>query len=83
MDEFGNLITNIPATQLRSQSVRVVVGEADAEPVRWVRTYSDAGAGELVVLTSSDGFVEFAVVNGNAARRLGAGVGTAVELHLE
>lgn len=80
VDEFGNLITNIPAAHVRSPSVRVSLGGADPHPVRWVRTYADAPPEELVALASSDGFVELAVVNGSAARRLGAGVGTPVEL---
>jgi S-adenosylmethionine hydrolase len=48
--------------------------------VRWVRTYSDAGPGELVCLFSSDGLFEIAVVQGNAAKRLNATVGMAIEL---
>jgi S-adenosylmethionine hydrolase len=83
VDGFGNLITNIPAAHVRSPSVRVSVGGADQYPVRCVRTYSDAPPGELVALASSDGFVEIAEVNGSAARRLRADVGTAVELHFE
>ena len=81
VDEFGNLITNIPAAQLKSHALRVSVGGAETLVARWVRTYSDAAQGEVVSLASSDGFVEVAVVNGSAASRLGAGVGSAVELH--
>ena len=79
-DDFGNLITNIPACKLKCLPVRVSVGDAKPLALRWVRTYSDAAAGELVCLFSSDGFVEIAEVNGNAARRLGVGAGDAVEL---
>jgi S-adenosylmethionine hydrolase len=82
IDEFGNLITNVPAALVPSRPNRVALGGTAPHPVRWVRTYSDAPPGELVALASSDGFVEFAVVNGSAARRLGAEVGTPVELHL-
>jgi hypothetical protein len=46
----------------------------------WVRTYSDATAGELVSLFSSDGFFEIAVVNGNAAMGLNAAVGMKAEV---
>ena len=35
------------------------------------------------MLVSSDGFFEIAVVNGSAARQLGAEAGSAVELLLE
>jgi S-adenosylmethionine hydrolase len=82
VDEFGNLITNIPAAHVRSPSVRVSLGGTEPHPVRWVRTYADAAEGELVALASSDGFVEVAVVNGSAAARLETARGAAVELHL-
>lgn len=82
-DDFGNLITNIPACRLKSLPVKVSVGGSPAEYLRWVRTYADAGPGELVCLFSSDGFFEVAEVNGNAARRLGVESGAAVELEWE
>jgi S-adenosylmethionine hydrolase len=81
VDEFGNLITNIPAELIRSSPFQLALDCMDPYQVRWVRTYADAGPGELVSLVSSDGYLEIAVVNGNAARRFGAGVGTAIELH--
>jgi S-adenosylmethionine hydrolase len=81
VDEFGNLITNIPSAGVTALPVRVAVGGSDPHPLRWVRTYADAPPGELVSLFSSDGFFEVAVVNGSAARRLAADVGTPVELH--
>jgi S-adenosylmethionine hydrolase len=86
VDDFGNLITNIPACKLKCLPVTVSVGgDDDAKPLalRWVRTYSDATAGELVCLFSSDGFFEIAEVNGSAARRLGANTGAAVEVEWE
>jgi S-adenosylmethionine hydrolase len=79
VDDFGNLITNIPATAVAQRPERVVLGER-AWSIRWVRTYAEAEAGELVALTSSDGFFEIAVVNGNAAQRLNAAIGATVEL---
>ena len=83
VDEFGNLITNIPASELSSLPVRVSIEGSRREVVRWVRTYSEAPAGELVSLFSSDGFFEIAEVNGNAARRLGVASGSVVELEWE
>ena len=79
-DDFGNLITNIPACKLKSLPMKVSVGGQPLGLLRWVRTYAEAGLGELVCLFSSDGFFEVAEVNGSAARRLGAGAGTEVEL---
>ncbi|HSQ55311.1 MAG TPA: SAM hydroxide adenosyltransferase, partial [Gemmata sp.] len=60
--------------------MKVAVGDHQPTRFRWVRTYSDAAAGELVCLFSSDGYFEIAEVNGSAARRLGVGAGAAVEL---
>lgn len=83
VDTFGNLISNIPAAGLGQPRV-VRVGDTRLPgPLPWVRSYGQAAAGELVALASSNGFVEVAVVEGNAARRLGAAVGTPVELHVD
>lgn len=80
VDDFGNLITNIPADKLKQLPASVSAAGAPPMHLRWVRTYSDAVSGELVCLFSSDGFFEIAEVNGNAARRLGVGTGAEVEL---
>ncbi len=81
VDHFGNLITNIPAEPVISAaSVRIQVGGVDI-PDR-VAAYGDKEAGSLVALTSSGGLLEVAVVEGNAARRLGLGRGTPVRVLL-
>ncbi|MEO6811822.1 MAG: SAM-dependent chlorinase/fluorinase [Isosphaeraceae bacterium] len=78
-DAFGNLITNIHAELL-----------ANAPPEHWTievagtrvvglhRTYGDQPPGSLVALSGSSGWIEIAVVNGDAARHLTAGPGTTV-----
>ena len=43
-----------------------------------LRTYGDRPAGTLMALVGSSGWVEVAVVNGDAARQLTAGAGTTV-----
>ncbi len=83
VDDFGNLITNIPAGGVKSLPVKVSFGREPAQPIRWVRTYAEAAAGELVCLFSSDGFFEVAEVNGNAAQRLGVREGAVVEVEFE
>jgi S-adenosylmethionine hydrolase len=83
IDDFGNLITNIPACKLKALPVKVALGGTALGAVRWVRTYSDAAPGELVCLFSSDRFLELAEVNGSAARKLTVEVGTAIELEWE
>lgn len=75
VDPFGNLITNIPGAEL-AKSNRIIVGDHQVD--RRVRTYGEAEPGTLVALVSSSGRLEIAEVNGNAARRLGVGVGTKV-----
>lgn len=80
-DEFGNLATNIPGGWLdRLPAVVWVELAGRVAPARRVRTYADAGLGDLVVLVGSDGFVEVAVREGDAAARLGARPGEAVVL---
>jgi S-adenosylmethionine hydrolase len=77
VDHFGNLISNICATNLGARpDARVRVGPAPVP--RRVRTYADAAPGELVALSSSNGLLEVAVVRGSAARLLGAAVGSPV-----
>jgi hypothetical protein len=74
VDDFGNLISNIPP----SDEGTVVIG--DVEVTERVRAYGEAQPGTLVTLTSSFETLEIAEVQGNAARRLGAQVGTSVVL---
>ena len=45
-----------------------------------LRTYGDRPPGTLIALVGSSGWVEVAVVNGDAARQLTAGAGTTVWL---
>jgi S-adenosylmethionine hydrolase len=81
VDDFGNLLTNLPGDEYlrqRGRVARVLVGEHEIK--RHVRTYGEAATGTLVVLVSSGGAVEVAEVNGSAARRLGARPGTAVRI---
>ena len=44
------------------------------------RTYAQAAPGEFLALEGSHGFLEIACAQDNAARRLKAGVGLAVEI---
>jgi S-adenosylmethionine hydrolase len=81
VDHFGNLITNIPAAALSGAGRKAIaVTVADRPVPRRVRTYSDAGRGELVALVCSSGLLEVAEVQGNAARRLQVATGTPVRV---
>lgn len=79
VDAFGTLVTNLPATLwpriLAAGGLRV----GGERITRLVRTYGDAPRDSLVVLVGSQGFIEAAVVEGRADRRLAVGRGAFVE----
>lgn len=79
IDDFGNIITNIPALPPPSALVKVVINNKPVGVLRWVRTYSDGLPGQWLGLASSDGFCEIAEVNGHAARSIGVDEGATVE----
>jgi S-adenosyl-L-methionine hydrolase (adenosine-forming) len=80
VDHFGNLITNIPGEALTAKVQPVGVKVNDFEVSRWVRSYAEAEAGAVIALVSSAGLLEIALSQGNAARKLGVDVGTAVHV---
>ena len=79
VDHFGNLISNIPGHALTSLPPTARVAAAGVV-ARKVRTYADAQVGELVSLVSSSGLLEIAIVQGNAASKLGLGVGAPLRI---
>lgn len=87
-DSFGNLITNVPAELFRefapeSEFFRLVIGADGSESgriCRFLTTYGNAAPGELLMLESSDGRVEIAQVNGNAARLLAVSSGDFISI---
>ena len=74
IDVFGNLITNIAAHQLFSNS-RVVIKQQSFEIKT---TYSDGTKQELIALVGSHGYLEIAVNCGSAQQRLDVAVGEKV-----
>jgi S-adenosylmethionine hydrolase len=81
VDGFGNLITNISSSALAAAGTRDTRISIETTPVpRRVRAYSEAAPGDLVALISSNGLLEVAEVQGNAARRLSAGLGAGVQV---
>jgi S-adenosyl-L-methionine hydrolase (adenosine-forming) len=78
-DTFGNLITNINADRLADRPHDRWVIEIAGERIEGIlHTYGERPSGTLVALVGSSGWVEVAVVNGDAARQLTAGAGTTV-----
>ena len=77
VDRFGNVVTNIPATQLPHGDI--VVEVADTKIQGLSATFADADG--LLALIGSHGYLEIAENLGSAASRLGIGVGDAVVAH--
>jgi S-adenosylmethionine hydrolase len=80
VDHFGNLISNIPADAVSQPPQWLQVGKRRLKRFAWVRSYAEARPGDLVVLVSSENRMEVAVAQGNAAKRLRAGVGTSISV---
>ncbi|WP_337173077.1 SAM-dependent chlorinase/fluorinase [Paludisphaera sp.] len=80
-DAFGNLITNIGEAHLAARPSRDWVVEVGGRRIDGVaRTYGESPPGSLIALLGSTGWVEVAVVNGDAGRLLSAGPGATVWL---
>jgi S-adenosylmethionine hydrolase len=80
-DTFGNLISNITADHLASALADGWVVEIAGERIRGLtRTYGDNPPGALVALIGSSGWLEIAVVNGDAGRHLSASSGATVRV---
>jgi S-adenosyl-L-methionine hydrolase (adenosine-forming) len=78
-DAFGNLITNVHSSRLGSDGPRSWLIEIGGTRIDdFCCTYGDRAPGSLVALAGSTGWIEIAVVNGDAARSLSAGPGTTV-----
>jgi S-adenosylmethionine hydrolase len=80
IDHFGNLVTNVTATDLPPVE-RVRLADVDiAGPVS--RSYTDRDEGECVLIGGSSGLLEISVNQGNACERLRARRGDAVRVML-
>ena len=79
VDIFGNLTTDLPASELEGHA-SVLFRLLGQELRGLVDSYGHNQPGALVALVDSEGFVEIAVVNGSAAKVLGAQLGDIVEV---
>lgn len=85
IDHFGNVASNIRTEHLRdaqAQRQRVTVDLGGSQITGLVSTFGERETGDLVALFGSTGNLIVAVVNGNAAVRLGAKVGDAFRVTL-
>ena len=83
IDEFGNVITNIPRKDLSKLDghVRLVVRTRGKRlPVRIVRTFSDLRKRELGILVGSHGTLEIASPEASAAKKIGVRIGDALRV---
>ncbi len=78
-DPFGNLITNVQQPRVAHHPAGDWVVEIKDVRIEGIsRTYGDRSPGDLIALAGSSGWIEVAVVNGDAGRQLSAGPGTTV-----
>jgi len=84
IDDFGNIITNIPSNYIarfRNGTVQVDL-PIRKEQMKVLGTYADASLTEHIVLAGSHGYVEIASNQGNAAEKFHAKAGEKVTLSL-
>ncbi|MDJ0508485.1 MAG: SAM-dependent chlorinase/fluorinase [Crocosphaera sp.] len=80
IDQFGNLITNIPSPQVKDKKWSIIVHN---NRIKSGLTYGDVAPGEMISLIGSHGWVEIAVNGGNAQERLNFKWGGKLTLILE
>jgi S-adenosylmethionine hydrolase len=81
IDHFGNLLTNftledLPEAKRNPGAVKISVGGKAVKQM--VANFAQGPAGEAVAFLGSSGFIEIAVIKGNAARTLGVNRGAEV-----
>jgi S-adenosyl-L-methionine hydrolase (adenosine-forming) len=80
-DHFGNLATNLHVDQFPSVRTHAFALNIGLQVItRLALTFSECAAGELFVVVGSSGYLEVAASQGSAARALGCGAGSPVEL---
>ncbi len=80
IDRFGNLITNIHQRDLEPLGAKVDIQVGTYHIPGLSRTYDDGMLGESLALLGSSGYLELAVVQGNAGGQLGVGKGERVRV---
>lgn len=81
VDSFGNLTLDLPSSALQNRT-GVLFRFQGVEFQGVAESYGHRAAGELVAVVDSEGFIEIAVVNGNASMKLSAKTGDVVEVIL-
>jgi hypothetical protein len=82
-DHFGNIITNFHADDFPDLGGQSIELRAGLERItRLAATYAETNIGELFAMIGSSGYLEVAVNQGSAAKLLGIGKGSPVELEI-
>ena len=77
IDHFGNLRSNLPAKQIEGEIEIYILGEK----IKGISTsYGHHPKGDLVAVADSGGYLEIAVVNGSAEKKLDAKIGDLVKV---
>ena len=71
IDDFGNVITNVPAELMMEVSSFGDMLNMDGLEIPFLRTYAQNGVEKLLCLIGSHGYLEIAINQGNAAQMLG------------
>lgn len=82
IDVFGNLTTDLPISALEGQT-DILVRLPGAEIHGITESYGHKQPGDIIAVVDSEDFLEIAVVNGNAAQKLGVKMGDRVEVVLK
>jgi S-adenosylmethionine hydrolase len=82
-DRFGNLITNFHIDEFPDLAEHPIEFRAGLERIpKLAATYAETMTGELFAIIGSSGYVEVVVNQGSAAKALGIGAGSPVELEI-
>ena len=82
-DHFGNLITNFHVDEFPDLVTQPIELRAGLERItRLAGTYAETAIGELFAIIGSSGYVEVVVNQGSAAKLLGIGTGSPIELEI-
>ena len=79
IDIFGNLTTDLPAEALDGRR-NVLIRIRDHEVNGIIDSYGHREIDDLVAVVDSEYYIEIAVVNGSAQKKLGAKIGDVVEV---
>ena len=85
IDHFGNLITSITSEHLTDSQFHSLSFKFNNQKIKCLfsKCYSEAKKGELIAYIGSSGFLEIAVRNGSAARKIDCKTNEIIEVSIE